>query len=739
MNREQITPAHHRRLACVYIRQSSDQQVLEHRESQRRQRGLIDRAVELGWPAELVTCIDVDLGQSAARSNERQGFEQMIAETALGKVGMILALEVSRLSRGNRDWYHLLDICAVTHTLIADADGLYDPRHYNDRLLLGLKGTMSEAELHVMKQRLVEAMKSKALRGEFQLVLAPGFVWDEAGRIQKVADEQVQGAIARVFERFEQIGTIHQAHSALRDEGFKLPSHDRRGGTVRWKSPTYGSLHRMLTHPLYAGAYAYGRRQVEETLDASMRPVKRIRKRTREDWHALLLDHHEGYISWAHFERNQRQVEANRRGPVGPGAPRVGESLLQGLVLCGRCGRRMQVRYGARVCGVRFSCTAGRRQTGGPPCQEISGLRVERAIEALVLEALQPLGVEAMIEAAAAQAQACSTERLGWQQRVERARYEADLARRQHDEVDPANRLVARELERRWEGALQALNGIEREASERLRSMETTLRPGDEARLRRHAQDLSTLWRAPTTRPQDRKRIVRLLIERVVVAPREDPPTIEAQVHWSGGEVSSLSVARNRVGRTRYRAPEDFIDLIRTLALEFSDSQVACVLNRRAIRTPKGLTFTANRVAVTRNNHDIPPGPVVPTRGDDIRTAMEAAELLGVERGTVIRWVEAGLLKGAQVTECAPWRIRVTAEDIERLKPADATGGFVTLKKAALVLGISQQAVVQRVNRGVLGGMRVRNGRRSSWRIRLPTTTCDGQATLFNHADPSHI
>jgi hypothetical protein len=314
---------------------------------------------------------------------------------------------------------------------------------------------------------------------------------------------------------------------------------------------------------------------------------------------------------------------------------------------------------------------------------------------------------------------------------VERGRYVVDLARRQHDEVDPANRLVARELERRWEAALEALQGLQREAAERLRDLEHPLRAEDEALLRRHAHDVSRPWRASTTRPQDRKRIVRLLIDSVVVRTREEPSILEAQVHWNGGEVSSLAVARGQPGRNRHVAPEELVLLIATLAGELSDSQVARILNRRGIRTPKGLPFTANRVAVTRNSHGIPSAGALPARGDDVHTAVAAAALLGVDRTTVIRWVEAGPLKGTQVSAAAPWRLQVAPEDVRRLKPTEAADGWVTLKKAALRLGITQAAVVQRLDRGALEGVRVRAGRRSSWRINLPSTSCEGQAVLF--------
>ena len=402
MNREQITAGHRARLANVYIRQSSAHQVLHHQESQRRQRSLVERAIELGWPRELVVQIDEDLGVSASVHQQRLAFNDMVVEVALGKIGIILALEVSRLSRANQDWYHLLDICSVTNTLIADAEGLYDPRAYNDRLLLGLKGTMSEAELHVMKQRLVEAMREKAKRGEFRFCLPPGFLWDEAGRIQKTPDEQVVSAIEFIFQRFDELGTVHQTQCSLCEENRRVPVRAGRN-RIEWKLPSYQYVHRVLTNPMYAGAYAYGQRRTEEKLDESLRPVKRIRKVPRKDWHALIKDHHPGYVSWEVYEKNQQRIVENRRGESASGAPREGDSLLQGLVLCGRCGGRMKVAYGKRSM-LRYRCVRQRDQKGAPVCQAFGAIRLERAVEALVLECLEPAGIEAMMEAARASA-----------------------------------------------------------------------------------------------------------------------------------------------------------------------------------------------------------------------------------------------------------------------------------------------------------------------------------------------
>lgn len=734
MNPERIAAHHRSRVAYVYVRQSSLHQVRKHTESGRRQHDLGERAVALGWSKERVVVLDDDLGRSAARSQRRPGFERLVAEVALGRVGLVLALDVSRMSRGNRDWYHLLDVCAVTSTLIADAEGLYDPRTYDDRLLLGLKGTMSEAELHVMKQRLVESTRAKAKRGALRYRLPAGYVWDEAGRMVKTPDDEVRAVLAMIFERFQKLGSVHQVQGSLAEEGIRVPVSGARG-TVRWSLPSYAHVHRVLTHPLFAGAYVYGRRRTEEVLDESQRPVKRQRSRGREDWHVLQRDHHEGYISWARYEAIQKQITANRRGRSKPGAPREGASLLQGLVLCGRCGRRMRVAYDGKRRLLRYVCVGARRQSGVPACQSFGAVRLERAVEALLIEALEPLGLEAMIEASANHAESARAERDLWQKKVERARYEVDLARRQYDAVDPANRLVARELERRWEMALKDLEAVRLEAEARMESLDQPLTAKEKAQLRRYGKDIRSLWEAPATRSQDRKRVVRCLIENVVVTLPEEDEKIRARVCWVGGEQTEVEVRRGRTGVHRNVAAAELIELVRSLAGEFSDAQIARILSRKGLRTPKDLAFTARRVLGLRRTHDIPGRPVSASRSADVYRADEAATRLGVSRHTVMRWIASGLLSATQATSGAPWRIRLTPADIERLTTGHAPKGWLGLRRTAHVLGVSQQTVLHRLQRGDLEGVRVKVGGRSAWRIRPPTTTYDDRPTLFEHQD----
>jgi len=740
MNADAITATQRARRAIVYIRQSTERQVLENKESQRRQRDLVERAVDLGWPREQVVQIDEDLGKSGASTQDRSGFRHMVAEAALGGVGIIIALEVSRVSRSNHDWYHLLDICAVTGTLIADGEGIYDPRAHNDRLLLGLKATMSETELHTLKQRLVEAVRSKASRGEFRYRLPAGFEWDPAGRLVKSPDEQVQSAIARVFERFDQLGAVHGLHGSLVDDGLQVPMAAGKATMLKWAVPTYAYLMRMLRNPLYAGAYVFGRRQVELVLDGAQRPTKRTREiKDASRWHALIQDHHEGYISWEAYERNQRRIEANRNGECRPGAAREGSALLQGLVLCGICGRRMRLSYCNRRGLQRYVCLAGKRQTNSHMCQDFGGRRLEQRVEQLLLAALEPLGVEAMIEAANAHEEAGKRESAHWHQQVERARYEVDLARRRYDAVDPENRLVARQLERRYEKALTSFAQIEAEATLRIGELERPLDADEQLQLRGYAKDLPSLWQTDSTRMQDKKRICRALIEHVAVTSRKTAKNMIADVHWIGGEVTRIELERGRRGSTLHVAAAELVDLIRTFAGELSDAQIARVLNTRGIRTPKGLAFTSNRVAVTRGNHGIPCGPRVAKQGPDIYSPEEAGKILGVNATTVIRWVEDGLLKGEHVATSAPWRVQVTEDDVRRLKATDAPKGWLTLKAAAIALGISQQGVLQQLNSGKLDAVRVKVGKRSSWRIRVPTELCVGQQALFGSREQTYI
>ena len=471
-----------------------------------------------------------------------------------------------------------------------------------------------------------------------------------------------------IFARFEQFGTIHTAFLSLAEAGIEVPVRDGRGDQVRWQQASYEALRRVLKHPVYAGAYVYGRRQVEHCLDADQQLHRRIVEQPDSHWHVLIKDHHEGYISWETFERNQRRIVANRRGDATASAPREGASLLQGLVLCGRCGRVMKVQY-TRSRYPRYVCTQPPVQGSSPVCQAFGATRLEQAFEQLVLEALAPLGMEAMLAAETAYLHADDAQRALWRQRVERARYEADLARRQYDAVDPANRLVARALEHRWEQALGALAAVEHEAAAKQQSFTQALSSEEQARLRWFAEDLPSLWHASSTRVQDKKRLVRCLIEQVVVdVPRDEEP-LQARIHWVGGEVTPIAVPPSRVSKRRvgvhcYATDPDILDLIRQLGAEFSDEQIARILQRKGLKTSKGLTFTVHRVTNLRYAHKIPGHTRAQLQPAHVHTVEQAAERLGLSRRTVVHWIDSGLLKGSQITPGAPWRVELTVEHL---------------------------------------------------------------------------
>ena len=412
---------------------------------------------------------------------------------------------------------------------------------------------MSEAETFVMNQRLVEAMRSKAARGELRCRLPAGYLWDEAGRIQKTPDEQERTTIERIFSLFAEHGSLNAVHRTLLEERMQVPVRVGPGTRIEWRSPSGSYVIRLLKHPLYAGAYVWGRRQVEESLDEQQRAVKTMREREPEAWRVLIKAHHDGYISWEQYERNQRQIAANRKGAPGPGAARGGRSLLQGLVLCGRCGRTMVVNYHTPRRVLRFVCKSGVTGFTAGGCQSIGAVRLERAFETLMLEALEPLALEAMVQASAAHQVGREQQREHWRQRVERAQYEVDLARRQYDAVDPANRLVASELERRWEQALQALSHTQAEAQAQLAQAQQPLSEDECTELARYGHDIAALWQAPTTSAREKKRIIRCLVENVVVTVQE--AVVQAKVHWVGGEVTTIEVPKGKVGVTRYVTP----------------------------------------------------------------------------------------------------------------------------------------------------------------------------------------
>ena len=593
-----ITTQHLARKAFLYVRQSTMRQVVENTESTARQYGLRQRAIALGWPAEQVVVIDSDLGQSGASAQDREGFKTLVSEVGMGHAGIVMGLEVSRLARNSSDWHRLLEICALSDTLILDEDGLYDPAHFNDRLLLGLKGTMSEAELHVLRARLRGGILNKARRGDLRTALPVGFVYDTLGRVQLDPDRQVQQTLRHFFEMFRRAGTICAAVRTLREQDIPFPRRLRAGprkGELIWGALTEGRAVGLLRNPRYAGAFAFGRTRQRPRGDGK----RTTTKQRREEWHALLVDKHDGYLSWTEYEENQRRIlenaqatgTAHRRYP-----PREGPALLQGILLCGICGATMLVRYYTRADAVipHYFCRGRGNKQAERKCQSIAGGGIDDAIGPLLFEALSPVALQVSL---AVQEEIHSrledTDRLR-QQHVERARYEAELARCRYLQVDPNNRLVADELEADWNRKLQVLaetqQDYERQRASDRRHLDETTR----ARILALATDVPALWRDPATAQRERKRIVRLLIEDVTALKRSEG--LALHVRFKGGATQSLLLPAPRCAWQERKTPAAVVAEIDRLLDEHTCAEIASLLNERGLLSGCAHPFHGDRV-----------------------------------------------------------------------------------------------------------------------------------------------
>jgi excisionase family DNA binding protein len=719
-DRSKITEAHRRRRAVVYVRQSTPAQLERNHESRARQYALRDRAVELGWPTGAVVVVDGDLGRSGASTDGRLGLKELVAEVGLGQVGLVLALEVSRLARSSTDWHQLLDLCALTGTLIADSDGIYSPQDFNDRLLLGLKGTMSEAELHLIRSRLDGGLRNKAKRGELELSLPVGLDRDEDGHIVLSPDEQVRHAIERVFALWRRLGSARQVVRELIAEGQKLPRRTVGSRRVRWARASYGAVHDLLTNPVYAGAFVFGRTRQSRRLDEKGTVRRRTVELPIEQWSVCIPEHHPGYVSWEQYLATRERLRSNVIKPGEGGGPaREGGALLQGLVRCGHCGRRMQVAYSGNNGNVpRYACVRAHHLHGTDhSCQSVGGLRLERAIAGAFLEAVTPAAVRASAQAIE-QIERQHDERLAGQRlAVERAEFEAGRARRQFDACEPEHRLVARTLEARLEAALSELERERRKLAELERRRPQPLTAPERQALAKLARDLPRLWTAPTTTDRDRKELLRSLISEVTVTVREEPRRAEIEVAWEGGARTELQVRLVRRGFKRTCTPEDTVELIRALAAHHPDRQIAAILNKQGRRTGTGLLFSEPRVRHVRHQHDIPAAPP-PDLEAGLFTIQQTAEQLDVTMGTIYRWLRAGLLPGEQTTPHAPWQIRLTDDVRARFVP-HVPDGWLALDQAAKVLGVARQTVLHKVQRGELAAVQVTRGRRKGLRIQI--------------------
>ena len=653
---ERLTEKHLRRRAFVYVRQSSQYQVLRNKESRRLQYAMQQRLELLGWRD--IEVIDDDLGLSATSTNERLGFQKMVASVCLGEVGAIAAREVSRFARNNRDWHQLIEMCRLVDTLLIDHESIYDPRLANDRFLLGLKGSFSEYELDLLRQRSLEARYAKAERGELVVTAPVGYVKTREQRLETDPDQRVQQAIRKVFEKFFEIGSARQVLMWFLEHGLDLPTvrYGVDGSETWWRRPRYGTVMRILSDPTYAGAYSFGRTGVESEVRDGVLRKRRVRKPINE-WRVLIPDHHEGYISWDDFERIQRMLADNAStfGSRTTGAAKKGPALLSGLLRCRRCGRKLMVSYSGKNHSVpRYCCHRGRMDNGDPKCINFGAVPVDEMISREVLRVVQPNATEAAILAASVETTKQDDVIDSLLVELKAARYAAGRAQRQFDAIDPDNRLVADELERRWNQALERVCELEqRLQQERVRQQDRT--PASPESLGALARDLDRVWSDPDTNVRLKKRIIRTLIEEVVVDVDMEAHEVDAVIHWKGGLHSVVRIARRRRGQSGAHTASDVVEAVRVLTRVCNDKRIAAYLNRNGLRTGRGNRWTRERVTSLRSKRNIPCHTAESQAAGGWMNLTRAAEYVGVSPRTLRQAVERGQVDAEHPLFDGPW------------------------------------------------------------------------------------
>lgn len=672
-----IHPRHLDRRAIVYIRQSSMAQVHRNQESTKLQYSLVDMAKRLGWADQRVLVIDEDLGQSGASAVGREGFQKMLAEVALDHVGIILGVEMSRLARSNKDWHQLLELCARFGTLIADLDGLYDPSLYNDRLLLGLKGTMSEAELHILRQRLLQGKLQKARRGELGMAVPTGYLRQMSGEVELDPDEEVRGVVRLIFDSFDRTGSTHGVLRALNRSKTQIGVRLRTGpeiGKLVWHRPQRGMIASILRNPIYAGAYAYGRRRTDPRRQIPGRPASgRSGLLPIGQWEACLRDRLPAYITWEHFLRNQERLKHNQVRPTGPGRLGRGTALLQGLVVCGRCGYRMSAQYSSsrkeRIYS-RYVCSHATSARGEPVCCSLSARSLDEVVTSIALSAIAPSALDVSLRAAEEiESERESMEKL-WKKRLERARYEAERAERQYAAVEPENRLVARTLEKNWESKLHAERELQEEYERHRAQLPRRLSEAEKASIRALADDLPELWNAPTTTITNRKAVLRHLIEGVVVKVDTATEWVDVVIKWAGGH-ETRTRCRRAVGRlTQLENHDKLLEAIATLRRAgLTAARIAEKLNADGWVTPmRRSPFNARLIFAIMNRHGfVPRGPLAPPTDDpnDWRLS-DLAKELEMPLPTLYAWVTRGWVTARQ--ERGRWLAVADKKELQRLR-----------------------------------------------------------------------
>ena len=656
-----------KRKAVVYVRQSTQAQVQSNLESQRRQYELVDVARCRGFRD--VEVIDDDLGRSASGMVARPGFERLVAWLCAGEVGAVLCFDASRLARNGRDWHHLLELCGLVEARVIDLDGVYDPCRPNDRLLLGMKGSISEFELGVLRARMLDAARAKARRGELRISVPIGYIWHREIGLGFDPDLRIQEAVRLIFARFRELGSARQVLLSMLGEQvhFPRPSDGKKLVSFEWTPIRYRNVISVLKNPFYAGAYVYGKSEKRtEIVDGRARKSYGHPK-PLEEWEVLLKDHHDGYIDWAEFERNQKQLAVNAYGKLGgTKSGRGGRALLAGLLSCGRCGRRLVVSYSGRPPGQPvYRCDRPNLMLGLPRCFTFGGLRVDAAVARELLRAVEPMAIEAAVEAGRRYMEARSEQQRIVELELQQARYEALLAERRYAACDPDNRLIAAQLEKSWEAALRRVEACEARL-EAVRTPDPAAAPPDFAGL---GEDLEAAWNAPGVTMRARQRLLRALVTDIIADVDEAVREVVLTIHWRGGQHSQLRVRKPKTGEHGCRTPEEALAVMRSMATRWSDADIAASLNRMGMPTGQGKTWTAHRVSSLRRVHGIHAYRSAEKNGEWL-TMSEAATTLGVSNHRIRRLIKDGILPAEQVVPGAPYQIRASDLQHERVTAA---------------------------------------------------------------------
>ena len=668
-----IMEQHRSRPAYIYVRQSTPGQVLHHQESTERQYALRAMALELGWSESAIRTLDRDLGMTGTEMTRREDFKTLVTDVSMGQVGAVFALEVSRLARSNLDWHRLLELCALTATLVIDEDGCYDPSDFNDGLLLGLKGTMAQAELHFLHARLQGGKLNKAKKGELRFPLPVGYCYDAQDHIVPDADAEVRGAVEMVFRLFGETGSAYAVVHRFTEKGLRFPKRAYGGawdGRIIWGRLSHSRVLGVLKNPSYAGIYVFGRYQYRREINLNGEVRKRMQAVAMPDWRVSLHQHHEGYITVEEFVKNREQLQKNRTNgeeTVLSGPAREGLALLQGLLLCGNCGHALTVRYRGNggICPT-YQCNLLRREgLATKSCMVFRCDLLDGVIAEEVLKALQPAELELALAALHELESRDQSILRQWQMRLERAEYEAALAERRYQEVDPANRLVAGTLEQRWNDALVHLENLKKEAAEFQRQEAHVTTPEQKAQVLALARDLPRLWHAPTTQSKDRKRMLRLLIKDITVEKASNQKQLLVHIRWQGGACSDVSVQLPLNIADRVRYPSAVVDKVRELARHLRDREIADQLNREGQASAKGLSYTVKIVQWIRCRYRIPP---VELKKPEELTVRQMAERFGTSDQVVYYWIEHNVIPSRRIQPGMPHWITLSGQDEQRLR-----------------------------------------------------------------------